>query len=660
MASDIVTLAAPLASFERMKRALAILVYVVMAELADPRPFHTSWVARVLFVALVFELGRQFLQYRLEVSHGAVVQRRALRARWERGKGRIDPDTRYKLRRMVIILAGFAAFGFLLDALTPRCTGALQCSILFPRLALEGLPMALQVFLMIAMGMSQLMVMMWALTKVGFVKIIPPGTVTDTFADVWGQDDARDKVMEQVALLNDDVAIASAGGFMPKGVLLHGPPGTGKTLLAKAAANASTKPLILVPPGAFASTFVGINYLKVYMLFRYMRKFSMRHDGVIVFFDEIDSLGHRGGEVSGSTPAPQGMPPPCASLPAEVEPSPMMMMGSQDSGTLTAFLAAMDGMQEPRGLLNKALGIFGFKPLPPPVYRYLMLAATNRPTAIDPALLRAGRLGRKILVDYPKYEGRVKTYEGYLAGVDSHLTEEQVAWMARNHYHGTGADIKDIVNEAVLISFRGDREGDGITFKDLTNAMLYKKHGESAGVFEVQRHVRSVAVHEAGHALAFHYLLRDRVQIWFASIEQHGKMGGMVSPSPIDEDWLLTKEELFARIQVSLASRAAETLLLGTATNGHTGDGMSATTAAAHYIDFGHWKTIGFGGEDDATKYTEHVEEVLELALKHAWKMLGARLPQLDLVARLLEREHTVSGDKIHHLLDWYDERYPT
>ena len=131
-------------------------------------------------------------------------------------------------------------------------------------------------------------------------------------------------------------------------------------------------------------------------------------------------------------------------------------------GTLEAFLSAMDGMEEPRGMLNRILVFLGFKPLAPYEYKYLMMGATNRLSALDPALLRAGRFGRKIHVTYPKVDGRRKTYEGYIAKVTNDLTPENVEWAARNHARGTGAEIQDIVNEALLITFRDDRDDPGI------------------------------------------------------------------------------------------------------------------------------------------------------------------------------------------------------
>ena len=556
---------APLASFERMKRVLVLVGYLVVAELADPRPNNRSPITFLVVGFLILEVGRQLLQYRAEVSVGAVIQRRLMRARWMAFRDRMSADARYKVRRFIAILAGLYAFGIVVDVLTDRCTGALQCTVLAPRLAIENLPTFLQIALYIAMALFQLGIMMYAMTKIGFVKIVPPGTTPETFDDVYGQDGPLVKVKEQVALLEADDEVTAAGGYMPKGVLLHGPPGTGKTLLAKAAANASTKPLILVPPGAFASTFVGINFLKVHLLFRLIRKQALRHNGVIVFFDEIDALGHRGGELEGADSTTSlAAVPPCAPFPARWTPNttPIMMFGNQDSGTLTSFLAGMDGMAEPRGFLNKILALLGFKPVVPPKYRYLMMGATNRVGAIDPALLRAGRFGRSILVDFPNYDGRVATYNGYLAKVEHNLTEADIDWLARNHHQGTGAEIRDAVNEGLLTGFRDGREETGVvTRQDIAWAILDKRHGEATGVGERALTQWATAVHEAGHALVFHYLLRERLQIWFASIERRGRTGGMVVPSPLDEDSHEMIPELEATVQVSLASLHARSCI---------------------------------------------------------------------------------------------------
>jgi ATP-dependent Zn protease len=462
-------------------------------------------------------------------------------------------------------------------------------------------------------------------------------------------------------------------------VLLHGPPGTGKTLLAKAVANASTKPLILVPPGAFQATFVGINILKVHVLFRSIRKLAMRYQGVIVFIDEIDSLGHRGGEVSGMSswlsffrreqyalvpePVDDGIAS-CTkpSAPATASSHPMIVTGGGQMGTLESFLSGMDGMAEPRGLLNKVLSLLGFKPLPPPEYQYMIIGATNRPKAIDPALKRAGRLGRLIYVGRPNFEGKRWTYRGYLAKVSHSLTDADIDWAARNHYKGTGAEIRDIVNEALLRNMRNGGDGT-LGREDLQASMIAVRFGESDGLAELEEIRRDVAVHEAGHAVVFHHLCRDRMDIWFASIEKRGDTGGMVAPSPHTDDWQERHREMMADICVSQGSRVAELLILGEASNGHGGDGPHATQIAEKVIYCGHTFTVddkgrpqgqlsSYGSERDPEELHKLREQVLAEAWAETWTLLESRQDQIEAVANLLVEHGTVSGDVVHRTLD--------
>lgn len=640
----------PAPTYSRLKLAALITAYIALAEYVDPRPFHSTGLARFLYVALVLEVARQLIVGRLETDMAAVKRGATIREWWDGIRARLTADARWRFRRSITIAGAIYLFGWLLDQLTTRCEGALQCALLAPRLALENLPQALQIALYIAIGLLQLFAMFYAMTKVGFVKIVMPGTIDVTFDDVYGQDGARDKVREQVQLLEDDEAVARAGGYMPKGILLYGPPGTGKTMLAKAAAAYSTKPLILVPPGGFASTFVGINFLKVWSLFRMVRKLARRHGGVIVFIDEIDSLGNRGEGVEEARPLTFD-----GCIPFQMEPAPIIVGGGNgmNMGTLEAFLSAMDGMDEPRGLINRLLVFLGFKPLPAPPYKYLMMGATNRLAALDPALLRAGRFGRKIHVPRPKLEGRLKTYQGYLGKVSHSLTDDQTEWAARNHADGTGAEIKDIVNEALLVTFRDERETQGVVeFDDLMKAMLWVKFGESDGQFEREENRWAVAVHEAGHAVAFHHLAKDDLRIWFTTVEQHGRTGGMVAPTSLTDDWIFGRSKLLAQIQISLASRVAETLILGEATNGHAGDGQAATARAEQMVRNGLVKgQIGIYSEDHDS-WRILVENVLAEALNLTDQLLDRKRDQIEAVARLLVEKGTVPGDEIHSLID--------
>lgn len=672
---------------ERIKIPLILLAYVGVSEWADPFPFYASLPAKLAVLVLVLFIVRELHHARLEVdeewvSRSAMTGRR-LRLRFEG----VPRRTRLKLQRALTWLVGVYVFGALLNVLTDRCDSAVQCAVIAPRMAIENIPTFLQFAVFVSLTLFQLAIMFYAMVKVGSFKVVMPGTVGVTFDDVWGQDDAKRKVREQVQLLEDSDAVEAAGGYMPKGLLLYGPPGTGKTYLAKAAANYSSKPLILVPPGGFQATFVGINLLKVWTLFRHIRKLARRYGGCIVFIDEIDSLGSRGGDVDGTSGtsrpsftekvlalrgwqgyrSPETPPPtycegcvPFASDPGFAsDPEQIVITGGGQMGTLEAFLAAMDGMDEPRGLLNRFLVFLGFKPLRPYDYKYLMIGATNRMSALDIALLRAGRFGRKIRIDYPKVEGRLRTYEGYLGKVTHDLSEENVAWAARNHERGTGAEIRDIVNEALLITFRDDREDPGVVhFTDMMNAMLEVKFGESDGPFENETARRNVAIHESGHAVAFHYLTRERADIWVASIEQRGRTGGMVVPTQKREDWLKTREELLAEVQVSLASRVAEQLLIDTTTNGHGGDARHATKRAMDMVGYGHAGTLGVyhdGMGGIAKDVRAETERVLNEALKECQSLLREKTVHLAAVADLLEEHGTVSGDEIHQRLDELD-----
>ena len=627
-------LRAPKPIYERLKLPLLIIAYVVASELASPLPFRKTVPAQVAFVLLTLLLIRELHHMRLETSESYFGMQTRF-GRWLKGyTSKVSPQSWLRFQRVATWGVGLYAMGVMVNSLSSSCNNPAQCVIRTPGMVLGNLPQLFQFVILMFVMIAQLGVMFYAMVKVGSFKIVMPGTIDVSFDDVWGQDQAKHKVLEQVQLLDESGHIEKAGGYMPKGLMLYGPPGTGKTYLAKAAASYSTKPLILVPPGAFQATFIGINLLKVWALFRSVRKLSRRYGGVIVFIDEIDSLGNRGSEVEGS----ESM-------------RPMIVTGGSGGnqmGTLEAFLSAMDGMEEPRGPLNRMLVFLGFKPLKPYDYKYLMIGATNRLTALDPALLRAGRFGRKIHVDFPNMEGRRKTYDGYLGKVEHTLTEDDRQWAARSHSRGTGAEIKDIVNEALLITYRDERENPGvITLDDMVKAMVWVKFGESEGPFRRDEAQWQVAVHEAGHAVAFALLLKARQEIWFASIEQRASAGGMVVPTAIHDDWMATYEESFAELQVDLASRVAEKLILGTTTNGHGGDGRNMTQRAEAMVAYGMGDTIGIYKQDK-----KQVEKLLKKALKATEELLAPRKKEIRAVAELLVEKGTVTGAEIYALVE--------
>lgn len=651
---------------ERIKVPAVIALWLVANEWADPMPAQTSLLARFLVLTFIFFVARSV--YESLLVHNATV------LGWHDGvagyfgqyKKRVPPEAWIRMQRIFTWAIFLYIYGSILSTLTDKCDGAVNCVIRTIPIAYENVPTFIAIAISIMFSMLNMAFFFYSMVRLGTYKVIQPGTIETTFDDVWGQDKARDAIMEQVRILNDATAVEEAGGYLPKGVILYGPPGVGKTYLAKAAANASEKPLILYPPGATASTFMGIAELKIFMLFREIRKQARRHGGVIVFYDEIDVMGSRGG-VMGAIGAVKDsyhnfmngsayqseVYEGCVPYDPD-EPAPIFI-SNQSSQALTTFLAAMDGMEEPRGFLNKMLKMLGFKPIPPPQYRYMMLGATNRLEVLDPALLRAGRFGRKVQVSYPRADGRQRTYEGYLGKVDHTLTAENIAWIAQHDHNGSGASIKDVVNEAVLLTFRDGRENPGtVTFEDVTKAMSIIKFGEPGDKWDREEAVWGVSVHEAGHAVAFHYLNRHRQDIWTASILPRGSKGGFVAPTSKRDDWLLTRQDLLSDVMISLASRVVEKLILGQQSNGHGGDGPAATKRAMHMVTLGHGPQIGSYSRDDVAMGLA-VESILEEALEKCEKLLETKIPQVEAVARLIADKGEVRGSEIHDLLDTMD-----
>jgi ATP-dependent Zn protease len=642
-----VALRPPAITFDRVKVSVFIIGYALLAEWVDPRPFANSSWAKILYLLLALEIVRQFWTYFLETSLPHVERSRRARIRWDRIRFRFSADARYRFRRVVTIAAALYLFGYMVDGATTRCDAPAQCTLLFPKILVENVPIMFKIALGIAMGMFQMLIMFIALTKVGAFRVVSPGTIPITFDDVYGQDKALARVKEQVDLLEDSEAVEAAGGFMPKGILLWGPPGTGKTMMAKAAANASTKPLILVPPGGFASTFIGINFLKVWMLFRTIRKLALRHGGVLCFIDEIDALGNRGGMV-----ADQAQPTAVEGCIQQMGGADEINInaGGMNMGTLEAFLSAMDGMDQPRGFINKVLNLLGLKPLPPPKYKYLMIGATNIPSKLDQALTRAGRFGRKIHVPYPDYQGRVDTFNGYFGKVSHQLTDEEIERLARDMHRGTGAEIEDAVNEALLVAFSDER--DSITVRDVHNAILWKQFGESDGQQELDEDKRRVAIHEAGHAVAIIALLPEYQRIRFGMIEKRGGALGMIAHAEIADRPIRPRSVMLARVAVSLASAEAERAVFGESTNGMGGDQRNATGLARQMVQrYGMGSRVQVYGDSEFAKggFDEEVEAVLEEGRQLAEETVTAHLEAVEAIAALLIDEGLSAGTDIEN-----------
>jgi ATP-dependent Zn protease len=459
-------------------------------------------------------------------------------------------------------------------------------------------------------GVGSIALLFWFMSR-GGTDVYYPDDVRTRFSDVWGQDAVLAKIEENLVYLEDPESIESRGGHVPGGILLYGPPGTGKTLMAEALAGETGRPFVFVEPSAFTAMFLGVGPMKVKGLFRKLRKLSLRYGGVIVFFDEADSLGNRGVRVSGGAMATANphchgtsylSPATVATLwqhrqPAEVEPKPrtgisrimpMPMGGGGDPsmGGLQALLAEMSGISKPRGFFNRTLRrALGMQPKPPPKYRIMVMMATNMPDSLDPAFLRPGRIDRMYHVGYPAKAGRIRTYEGYLKKVKHELTPEQVEKLAVMTPYATGASIKDIVNEALIQAIEDDR--DTVTWRDILQAKHLKRLGPSRDVELVALERHGVAVHEACHAFIA-YRARNHLEIDLATIDPGNGYLGMVSSIQIDDRFAQYKSELEADVMVSLASLAGERLFF----DGDSGSGVSGDLEQATSVTMlmeGYW-----------------------------------------------------------------------
>ncbi|HVF15056.1 MAG TPA: AAA family ATPase, partial [Acidimicrobiales bacterium] len=370
--------------------------------------------------------------------------------------------------------------------------------------------------------------------------------------------------------------------------------------------------------------FMGVGILKVKSLFRKLRKLAVRYGGVIVFFDEADSLGSRGQMSEGGPLGGQGFGPSAFSHAAHSgcnglsylsqdsasllfrqamqqglaehssgdEPrrgfrSRMMMMGGGGGmGTLQALLTELSGLKKPRGFMNRVVRrTLGMRPKPPPKYRIMVMMATNMPQALDEALLRPGRIDRIYKVGYPSKAGRIRTYEGYFDKVRHNLTPTEIDKLATITPYATGATIKDLVNESLINAIREGR--DEIRWSDVVKAKQLKDLGPPEDVEYIERERHAVAVHEACHAVTA-FRVRRHLTIDIATIEKGGTYLGMVASIPPEDQFTRWRTEYEADVMVALASLAGERLFFeGDNSSGVSGDLESATQIAT--LMEGYW-----------------------------------------------------------------------
>ncbi len=646
---------------------------------------------------LISEHSRRYHQFWVSAVFGGVEQAT---------HRKMSDWTRFRLWRLAVWVFWIAVFAFVVSKFIH--TTPILALIRAPGLIWHALPFVFQIAIYVVLIIVQFAALFWFMSR-GGVDVYYPDDIKTRFADVWGQDHVLGRVKENILFLEHPELVEERGGYVPGGLLLWGPPGTGKTLMAEAVAGETGRPYVFVDPGAFINMFMGVGILKVKSLFRKLRRLALRYGGVIVFFDEADSLGNRGmvtqgvpgQQRSGAAFAHAGchgfsylsqdtqwrlaqrtMESVIADEP-DTRRSRQMIGGMMNGGggggmgTLQALLTELSGLKKPRGFVNRHVRrIFGMRPKPPPKYRMLVMMATNMPSALDEALLRPGRIDRIYKVGYPSKAGRIRTYEGYFAKVQHELTEEQMDKLATITPYATGATIKDLVNEALITAIRNGR--DVITWPDVIKAKQLKELGPPEDVEYIERERHAVAVHEACHALVA-FRTRHHMEIDIATIEKGSDYLGMVASIPPEDQFTRWRSEYETDILVSLASLAGERMFFDKdSSSGVSGDLESATAVASFMEGFwGMGTTVSSystakrlevgspgGGRGGALKkgqdpeaqvrhaLADRIEDQLTTLLDRTEQILRENRSDVLALAHALETHKTLSGEDVVAVLE--------
>ncbi|HEY5579309.1 MAG TPA: AAA family ATPase [Acidimicrobiia bacterium] len=602
---------------------------------------------------------------------------------------------RYRIRRLITLVFLILAYAVVAMVMRDDVSSISEAILKFPQVLGDVVPVVLQFMFFGALVMFQFVAIFWFLSR-GGIDIVFPRDIETRFHDVKGQDHVLDLVKENIAFLEKPDEIEAKGGYIPGGILLWGPPGTGKTLMAEAIAGEVGKPYVFVDPGAFIQMFFGVGILKVKRLFKKLRKLSLQHGGVIVFFDEADSLGSRGG--AGQSPGPFqpfDLPPHLACnavgymsegtqamltdlyQDAQIDDGadrhdrrwPRMIMGAGmggggGMGTLQALLSEMSGLKKPRGLSNRMRRILGMKPKAPPKYRILIIMATNMPNSLDEAMLRPGRIDRIYKVGYPSKEGRKATFDLYLSKVSHSLTEEDVDRLSTVTPYYSGAKIKDVVNEGLIIAIRDDRET--LTWEDIWRAKSLKELGPPEDAEYIERERHAVAIHEASHAVVAHLIMRHK-SIDLATIERRGTTGGMVKPISLEDRFVLWKTEYETEIKTFLASLAGERMFFENDSSAGVSADLRAATQIVALMEgvygmgegvtslMGLPQTSVWQTPDPTEKVVGRMADRIETRLREmydeVWGLLDQNRDKVLAVADALEEHRTISGDMITEIM---------
>ena len=450
-----------------------------------------------------------------------------------------------------------------------------------------------------------------------------------TFKDVAGVEEAKDEVQEIVEFLKDPKRFQKLGGRIPKGVLMIGPPGTGKTMLARAIAGEADVPFFSISGSDFVEMFVGVGASRVRDMFEQGKKSAP----CLIFIDEIDAVGrHRGHGLGGGH--------------------------DEREQTLNALLVEMDGFDTQEGVI--------------------IIAATNRPDVLDPALLRPGRFDRQITVNLPDVKGReeilkvhakkVKVAEGVDLGV-----------VARGTPGYSGAELANVINEAALLAARKGLKM--ITLPELEEArdkVRWGKERRSLAISEKEK--QNTAYHEAGHALLLEFLEHTE-PLHTVTIIPRGPSLGSTMWLPQEDKYNMRKKELIDSLCVTMGGRVAEEIIFGDVTSGARGDIKQATGMARKMVcEWGMSEKLGmveYGEHDDyvflgrelskqrdyseatAQEIDREVRKLCDDAYSRAQQLLGDRRDKLEAIAKALLEYETLDGAQIRDLLEFGHMKNP-
>jgi len=609
---------------------------------------------------------------------------------------RLSDWTRFRLSRVIKWLVFITLLSIVLGAIYKETP--VRALFFAPKALWSALPVIAQLAFAVVFVIIQFVAIFWFLSR-GGIDTYFPDDIKTRFSDVWGQDHVLARIKENLVFLENPESIEKLGGYVPGGILLWGPPGTGKTLMAESMAGETGRPFVFVDPGAFNNMFFGIGILKVKMLFRKLRKLALRYGGVVVFFDEADALGNRGimtnrgpGAYSQSCHGTNYVSEETlgaiwrnqltkSEVATSERSSPENLInrfvmgagagGGAGMGTLQALLTELSGLKKPRGFFNRVVRrTLGMRPKNPPKYRILVVMATNMPESLDEALLRPGRIDRMYRVGYPSKAGRIRTYQGYFDKISHNLTAEDMEKLAIITPYATGATIKDLVNESLIMAIRNSRSS--VTWNDVLKAKQLKQLGPSEDVEYIERERHATAIHEACHAVMA-YQTRKHLEIDIATIEKGAEYLGMVASIPPDDQFTHWKSEYESDILVSLASLAGERMFFdGDNSSGVSGDLESATTIAG--LMEGYWgmgSTVssyassrrmelgapgGAKGRDPKEEMrralSDRIEDNLGALLARAESLLMENRKHILAVAHALETYKTLSGNDVHAVIE--------